>query len=172
MPFSSPSAHAPGWDSSDPCVMLPDASEFLCDGSVTSVSLLKVTSLSAFVRALGVPGAGAGTMQGWPQKSCFTNMVRGVLNLSIPDQGAPQQEGKLSDGQMAQRHLQRVHSPSTHLSQVCSYSRFKDESTPNSLHFLLALFPSTPPLPHTGHTTLCVASWRPSPMWPLQEHCP
>lgn len=85
MPFSSPSAHAPGWDSSDPCVMLPDASEFLCDGSVTSVSLLKVTSLSAFVRALGVPGAGAGTMQGWPQKSCFTNMVRGVLNLSIPD---------------------------------------------------------------------------------------
>lgn len=74
-----------GWDSGDPCVMLPDASESLCNGSVTSVSLLKVTSLSIFTRALGVPGAGAVSMQGWPEKSCFMAMVRGVLNLSLPD---------------------------------------------------------------------------------------
>lgn len=155
VPFSSPSAHAPGWDSGDPCVMLPGVSEPLCDGSVASVSLLKVMSLSTFARTLGVLGAGTVPMLGWPQKSCFMGMVRGVLNLSLSDQGAPQQEGKLSDGQMAPRHLPRVHLPSIYLSQICSYTRFRDESTPNSLHFSLALFLPLHPC-HILTTPCCV----------------
>ena len=138
--------------------MLPGASESLHDGSVTSVSLLKVTHLFTFARALGVPGAGAVPMQGWPQKSCFRGVVKGVLNLSLPDQAAPQQEAKWSDGHMALRHLQRGHSPSTHLSQIWSYTRFRDESTPNSLHFLLALFFPLHPC-HTLATDRC--GWHP-----------
>lgn len=75
MPSSSPSTHAPGWDSVDSCVMLYGASESLCDESVTVASLLKVTSLSNFARVLGVPEARVVLMQGWPQKSCFRAIV-------------------------------------------------------------------------------------------------
>lgn len=115
----------------------------LCDGAVTAVS-----SFSTFARALGDSGAEVVPTQGWSQKSCFRDMVKGVLNLSLPDQGGPQQDGKRSDGQMALRHLQRGHSPSTHLSQICSYTRFRDESILKLLALLACPLPSTPPLPH------------------------